>query len=332
MSVIEDIHRDHGATFTTRGGRRVVDEYGRAERTHRAVRNVAGTIELGHDIRVVTGPDRISAVETVLTTEIPREDGEGCYGFICADGTIAADALVYNADAGDRLLVFLPPGRGHVLDEHLSGATVTDATDDMAVFGVHGKQATEKIASVLSTGGGAPEPAHAFTRGSMGDEGVTVIASDGPTGEEGYSVVCSTEDAQRVFDTLLNRGLNTTQFGYRTWESLTLEAGTPLFESELSDQSPEILAGSGDDSGRRLVGLRSEAVPESSGAVLDDDGQQVGTVTRALHSPSLDEPIGFAVVAGDIDSVEIADGTVSAERATLPFYEGSQRSARCPES
>jgi len=330
MSVIEDVHDDHGATFREVGGRRVVAEYGRPERTHRAVRNVAGVIEMGYDIRVVTGPDRVPAVEAALTTEVPATDGEGCRGFVLDGGTVAAEAAVYNA--GDRLLVVLSAGQGDVLTDAVAerNVTVSDATDGMAVFGVHGGQATEKIASVLSTGGGAPEPTHTFTRGSMGDEGVTVIASDAPTGEEGYEVVCGAEDGERVFDTLVNRGLNATPFGYRTWESLTLEAGTPLFESELAGRDPAILSG-GDADGRRLIGLTCERVPEAGAAVYDDHDRQIGAVTRAVESPTLGEPIAFALVADDPAGVETPGGRVDAERARLPFVESGTQSNRLPE-
>jgi len=330
MSVIEDVHDDHGATFRELDGRRIVAEYGRPERTHRAVRNVAGVIEMGYDIRVVTGADRVPAVEAALTAEVPDTDGEGCRGLVLDGGTIAAEAAVYNA--GDRLLVVLSAGQGDVLTDAVAerSVTVSDATDGMAVFGVHGGQATEKIASVLSTGGGAPEPAHTFTRGSMGDEGVTVIAGDAPTGEEGYEVVCAAEDAKRVFDTLVNRGLNATPFGYRTWESLTLEAGTPLFESELADCDPAILSRGGAD-GRRLIGLTCERVPEAGAAVYDDHDRQIGTVTRAVESPTLGEPIAFALVTDDPAGAETPEGRVDAERARLPFVESGARSGRLPE-
>lgn len=329
MSAIEGVHEDHGATFRSVGGRRVVADYGRPERTHRAVRNVAGVVELGYDLREVTGPDRIAAVERAITADVPRSDGEGCYGFVLEDGAIAADAHVYNA--GDRVLALLSPGRGDRFDRALpdGGADSADLTDGLAVFSVHGSQATEKIASVLSTGGGAPEPAHTFVRGSMGDEGVTVVASDAPTGEAGYEVVCGIDDAERVFDTLVNRGLNAAPFGYRTWESLTLEAGTPLFESDLAGQSPAVLTQRGDEEGRRLVGLECDAVP-ASGATVYGDGVAIGTVMRALESPTLGEPIAFAMISGEPEAAETDEGRVEATETSLPFVEGRQRSQRIP--
>jgi len=332
MTVIEGIHRDHGATFADRGGRRVVADYGRHERTHRAVRNAAGTIELGYDVRIITGPDRHDALDAVVTIDVPRADGRGSYGFLLDGGAVAADAAVYDAAASDRLLVFCPPGWGGVLDEQIDrDATgefaVDDATEAFAVFGVHGSRSTETVASVLSTGS-APEPPLTFERGTMGDEGVTVVAGDGVIGEEGYEVVCAAADATRVFDTLVNRGLNAVPFGYRTFESLTLEAGTPLFDPDLRGRDPSILAGS-DGTGERLVGLAPERLPSGGATVYGSDGA-IGTVTRAVTSPTLAEPIAFGVVDGVPEAVETPDGRVGVERAALPFVEGTQRSGRLP--
>ena len=67
---------------------------------------------------------------------------------------------------------------------------------------------------------------------------MTVVRTDAPTGETGYEVICASEDAADVFDTLINHGLNAVPFGTDTWEALTLEAGTPLFDPDLEGRIP----------------------------------------------------------------------------------------------
>jgi aminomethyltransferase len=232
--------------------------------------------------------------------------------------------------------------------------TLRDASEDFAVFGVHGPTSTEKIASVLNRVG-APEPELTFVRGSMGDVGVTVIATDAPTGEEGYEVVCAADDAEEVFDTLLTRGMNAAPFGYRTWDTLTAEAGTPLFDAELAGRIPNVLGlrnaldfakgcyvgqevvskveNRGQPS-KRLAGLLPEALPEDGAAVFDGD-EAVGEITRTVESPSLERPIALALVDFELDreadlSVRVDGGEVAARRTELPFVEGSARSGRLP--
>ena len=108
MTVIEETHVAHEATFREVGGRRVVEDYGRPERTHRAVRNVVGVCEFGYGVVVVTGEDRVDYVDNAVSNHVPDEDGAGCYALLLdPDGRVDTDMYVYNA--GERLLVFTPP-------------------------------------------------------------------------------------------------------------------------------------------------------------------------------------------------------------------------------
>ncbi|MFA9502153.1 aminomethyltransferase family protein [Natrinema sp. H-ect1] len=361
MSVIESIHEDHGATFGERADRTIVDHFGRPERTHRAVRNGVGLFEPAYGVIVVDGDDRVEYVDNVVSNRVPAEDGEGCYALVLdPQGGIEVELYVYNA--GERLLLFTQPEAAEPLAEEWSekvfiqDVDIRVATDEYGIFGIHGPQATEKIASVLN-GAASPDRPLSFVRGTMGDEGVTVVRTDALTGEESFDVICAADDAEAVYDTLLNHGLNAAPFGYRTFESLALEAGTPLFHTELEGELPNVLGlrnGLDFEKGcyvgqevvsrvenrgqpsRRLVGLtlEGEAVPEGGAAVFDGDAS-VGEVTRAGESPMLEEIIALAVVDYGLESDELTvrvDGEeVAATRTELPFVEGSNRSARLPE-
>ncbi|MFB6151866.1 MAG: aminomethyltransferase family protein [Haloarculaceae archaeon] len=365
MTVIEEVHAEHGATFAERGGRRVVDHYGRPERTHAAVRRVVGVVEHVFGVLVVEGADRVEFVDDAVSNTVPAEDGEGVYALLLdPGGSVRTDLYAFNAAAADRLLLFLPPGEVRAVADDWAGKTfiqdvqITVATDDFGVFGVYGPNATEKVASVL-TDAAPPDAALSFVRGRFGETGVTVLRDDGLTGEEGYVVVCAAGDAAEVFDTLENRGQAAAPFGYRTWGTLTLEAGTPLFASELRDRIPNDLGVRNaldfekgcfvgqevvsrvENRGRpnrRLVGLRPSAVPDAGAAVVDanpGDDAVVGEVTRAAESPTLGEPVALAIVDASVaDGASVAVRVDGDERpapvADLPFVSGSDRSARLP--
>ncbi|MWG35570.1 CAF17-like 4Fe-4S cluster assembly/insertion protein YgfZ [Halomarina oriensis] len=363
MTVIEEFHADHGATFRSVGGRRVVEDYGRPERTHRAVRNGVGVCEMGYGVVEVSGEDRVDFVDNAVSNRVSSEDGRGVYALLLdPQGRITTDLYVYTT--ADRLLVFCPPERADPLAEQwrentfIQDVSIRVATSDFGVFGVHGPYATEKIASVLNHAG-APEPALTFVRGSMGDAGVTVVAGDGLTGEDGYEVICAADAAHEVFETLVLRGNNAAPFGYRTWETLTLEAGTPLFDTELAGRIPNVagvrnaldfekgcyvgqevvskVENVGQPS-KRLVGLAPESVPEAGDTVFAGD-ERVGEVTRAATGPSYETPVALAYVdfdaTSDVTAVGVLDdeGTeepVPADVVALPFVEGSVQSARLP--
>ncbi|WP_255197887.1 aminomethyltransferase family protein [Halorarius litoreus] len=358
MTVVPDAHEAHGATFAEYDGRRVVDRYHNPERTHRAVRNGVGVIEMGYGVVELTGDDRVEFVDNAVSNQVPEEDGRGVYALLLdPQGAIRTDLYVYNA--GERLLCFTPPAQaGWLADEwrentFIQDVEIREASTDFGVFGVHGPTSTEKVASVLN-GAASPEGHLRFVRGSMGDAGVTVIANDALCGEEGYEVVCTADAADEVFETLLTRGMNAVPFGYRTWNTLTLEAGTPLFDTELDGNVPNVLGlrnaldfekgcyvgqelvskieNRGQPS-RRLVGLAVDALPEAGAAVFVGDSH-VGDVTRAVDSPSREEPLALALVGYDADldgvSVRVDGDEVDASHEPLPFVEGSDTSARLP--
>jgi aminomethyltransferase len=340
----------------------VVSGYGRPERTHAAVRKVVGVIEMAYDILVITGEDRVEFVDNAVSQVVPAENGHGAYALLLTpQGRVRTDMHIYNA--GERLLVFLPPGNGASVAEDwdekpfIQDVDIEMATDQFGVFGVHGADATEKIASVFTEQ--TPGEQLTFSRGSMGDAGVTVIRTDAPTGETGYEVVCDPDDAADVFDTLENRGLNAAAFGYEARNSLTLEAGTPLFGPELDGGVPNNLGlrsavdfekgcfvgqevvSRVENRGRptkELTGLVVDGVPETGATVFEGD-ETVGEITRAIPSPTRDEPIAMALLDQDAadavgDSgrftVRIEEAEQDATVVDLPFIEGSERSGRVP--
>ncbi|ADB62331.1 folate-binding protein YgfZ [Haloterrigena turkmenica DSM 5511] len=373
MTVIEAIHSEHGAAFGERDGRTIVEHFGRPERAHRAVRNGVGLIEMAYGVVVVEGDDRLEYVDNVVSNRVPAEDGRGCYALVLdPQGGVEIELYVYNA--GERLLLFTPPSEAEPLVEDWSekvfiqDVDIRLATDDYAIFGIHGPTATEKVASVLN-GAASPDERYSFVRGTMGDEGVTVIRTDALTGEESYEVICAADAAEDVYDILETQGLNAAPFGYRTFESLALEAGSPLFETELEGTLPNVLGlrnaldwekgcyvgqevvsrveNRGQPS-RKLVGLTLEgaasdgeddedgapAVPDAEAAVFDGDAT-VGEVTRAGESPLLEAVIALAVVDYGLESedltVRVGGEEVSATVTELPFVDGSDRSDRLPE-
>jgi aminomethyltransferase len=352
MSLVGELHEAHGATFRNVGGGEVVEDYGRPKRTHQAVRNAVGVVEMGYGILEITGEDRVDYVNNIVSKDVPADDGDGCYALLLEpEGPIRADLYAYNA--GERLLLFTPLSlAAEIADEwaertFIQDVEISEATTEFGVFGVHGPKATEKVASVFSTQ--TPNRHYAFERGALGDVGATVIRTDALTGEEGYEVICGAGDAERVFDTLLTQGMNAVPFGYRTWETLTLEAGTPLFDSELRGNIPNVVGlqnavdyekgcfvgqevvsrvhNRGQPS-RRLVGVKPETTPQV-GETLTHDGTEVGTVTRAVESPSLDRPIALALVDYGFDYQD-TPLDMGATVAALPLVTGSDDSARRP--
>ena len=350
------IHTNHGATFIEREGRTVVKEYGRPDRTVLAVRNGAGVIEMGYGIIELAGDDSYTFIDNTVSNAVPQTHGHGVYALLLnPQGQINAELYIYNA--GNRILCFCPYELTEQLVEKWSGRVfiqdieIADVTDQYAVFGVHGSQSTEKIASVLN-GAGAPEPALHFVQGTMGDVGVTVVASDAPTGEEGYEVICDAETSDRVLEILLTLGLNAVPFGFESWDQLLVEAGTPQFHSELSGNIPNVvgvrnaldfekgcyvgqeIVSKVENRGRpsrKLVGIRLDIDSIPAERTIMYDGTDVGTVCSIITSPTVESVIGLGLIRSTIPpEAAVSVGTEDAAIESLPFVSGSATSARVP--
>ncbi len=358
MTQLVTVHEDHGAVFTEQGGHRIPAHYGRADRAHLAVRNGVGITEHPFDVVEITGEDRIEYVDNVVSTRVPADSGHGTYALLLdPQGRVRLDLYVFTDE--DRLYMLLPPGRADDLlvdwreKVFIQDVSFEDVTAERLVLGVHGPLATEKLASV-STGATLCEERYGFENTTVGEQTAMIVRSDDLAGEEGYFVIADAVDGIDLFDTLLTRGVGACPFGWETWQTLTLEAGSPLLDSEFEERIPNMLGlrhGLDFEKGcfvgqevvsrienrgqpnQRLVGLFVEAVPTPSAAVCDGD-EAIGEITRGCASPSLDRPIALAMVPFDHDvaalTVRVDGEDVSATVTALPFQTGSADSARLP--
>jgi aminomethyltransferase len=358
LGSLESLHEDHGATFTERGGRRVVAHYGRPDRAAQAVRAGVAIVEAATDVISITGDDRSEYVGNAISNRIPTTDGTGTYAFLLdPDGHVRTDMVLLTAE--DRLLLFTPPGEGEPLVADWREKTfiedVSFGLEEYVVFGVHGPHGTEKIASILSATT-TPETRYDFVRGELGESPATIVRGDAIFGEEQYAVVCEPEEGPTVFDSLVNRGLNAPPFGHETVDALALEAGSARFATELQGRLAndtglrdaldyekgcfvgQEVASRIQNRGRpamHLVGLSPIRCPDRGDTVLAPDGEEIGEITRALESPTLGHPIAMAALdagASPDETIEIDldQGRTDAKVTALPFVEGSDRSGRIP--
>lgn len=358
MQPLEESFERLGGTLTTVGGITVPERFRRDRRTHRAVRQGVGITRHPWGLVTVRGSDSEAFLDNTLTCSLPADTGDATYGMLLTpDGEIEVD--MYVVDTGDAYLCVTAPGTAAAMSSKLADRTfiqevaVEDVTDEHVIFGIHGPQAEVKLESVLRTGR-APQSPLSLARVAIRDIGITLLRLDGLTGEVGYLAICERTRASEVLDALVTLGAVAVPFGYRTWVALTLEAGTPLFETELHGRQPNVcgqldaaidltkgcfvgqevvarVANLGQPR-EKLVGLSAEELPDS-GAMVTIPGGRRGEVTRVASSPSLGGDIGMAVVPREAPStvtIESPTATYEAEIVSLPFVTGSATSDRLP--
>jgi aminomethyltransferase len=183
-----------------------------------------------------------------------------------------------------------------------------------------------------------------------------LVSATGYTGEDGFEIFVSSENAEELWSALLDAGgpAGLVPAGLGARDSLRLEMGYALYGNDLDEEHTPIEAGLGwitkldkgafigrgalarqKDAGpaRRLVGLRlgGRAFPRPGYRVLSG-GEQVGVLTSGTLSPSLGEGIALAYVPSDLAAagteleVDVRGKGVAARVERPPFYtQGSIR-------
>lgn len=363
---LTDLHEQLGATLTDFAGWLMPLRYGSETAEHNAVRTAAGLFDLSHMGELsVSGPGAGAALDYALVNEpsaIPP--GRARYAMICAeDGGVIDDLIVYRLDDDEYLIVANAANAAVVsqaLAQRVAGrdAVVADRTEDYALVALQGPHAVRMLAPLTDADLGAVKYYASYQAKVAGRP--VLLARTGYTGEDGFELFVSPDDAEYLWTTLSEAGAEDglVPAGLAARDTLRLEAGMPLYGNELGLGLTPFDAGLGrvvrldkesDFVGkaalaaraqapatRQLVGLTSQSrrVPRHGYDVLWD-GSPCGKVTSGAPSPTLGVPIAMAYVRPEVAaaSAETEAGSAAgalavdvrgrAEPATLvplPFY------------
>ncbi len=352
------IHEQLGATFTEFAGWQMPLRYSGDTAEHNAVRNAAGLFDLTHMGEIVIrGPRADEALDYALVAFASKiKVGRARYTMICnAEGGVLDDLIVYRR-GDEEFMIVANAANAAVVSRELADrvrgfdAEHVDASDDFALIAVQGPEAAEILAPLTTTDLGEVRYFAGYDSRVAGCD--VMLARTGYTGEDGFELFTSPEDAPTVWQALTDSGAahGLKPAGLSCRDTLRLESGMPLYGNELSAELTPFHANlgrvvrldkEGDFVGRQalapvaekpteraLVGLRSHGrrAPRHDYRVLDADGTEVGVVTSGAPSPTLGHPIAMAYVDRTVSEpgtslqVDIRGRTEPVEIVELPFY------------
>jgi aminomethyltransferase len=337
---LHDRHVALGARLVPFAGWEMPVQYEGVIPEHRAVRTDAGVFDVSHMGEIeVEGPHARDLLQSLLSNDVDRlEPGDAQYTLLTNErGGIVDDLIVYRLEPCRYLLIVNASNRdadyAWIKEREIRGSEVTDTSDECALLAVQGPRAFERLGLA---------PAKTFTW-AMGEiDGVEVMVNrTGYTGEEGCELLVMPDDAGRLWDALLERGVTPCGLGAR--DSLRLEVCFPLHGNDITPETDAISAGLGwvcaldkDFTGvaelrrikeqgpeKRLAAfvMEERAVPRQGMPILEG-----GVVTSGSHSPMLDVGIGLGYVAADLatpDSeitVDVRGRRRRARVVTKPIY------------
>ena len=307
------LHRRHvelGARMVPFAGWEMPVQYEGVIAEHRAVRADAGVFDVSHMGELeVEGPRAHDLLQSTLSNDLERvAPGEAQYTLLTTeDGGIVDDLIVYRLDGHRYLLIVNAANReadyAWLKEREITGSDVRDVSDEYALLAVQGPRAIERL--------GLP-PARTFTFAEATIDGVEVMVNrTGYTGEDGCELLCMSEDAVRLFDAVLERGVVPCGLGAR--DTLRLEVCFPLHGNDITPETDAISAGLGwacaletDFTGVDVLRRVKEEGPERRLVAFTMDEKAIprhgmpieggGEVTSGSHSPMLDIGIGLGYV------------------------------------
>lgn len=315
------------------------------------VRHQAGLLDRGDfGVLALTGRDRATFLHALVSNEIKALGaGQGCAATLLdVHGKVQVVLFVWVAE--DRIFVVTPPAMAaktaEALDHYLFSEKVAieDVSREHALVVLAGPAARATVERL--SGAVPPEKPWSHVAAKLGDTPVRLVSGDGETGEPEVWIMSPIGEASTVRRAL--EGAGARPIGREAYESLRIEAGTPLYghdvdESVLLPEIPfenllshskgcypgqEVVVRIRDRGhvNRLLRGLvvEGDAIPEA-GAAVGAGETEVGKVTSAAWSYALKRPIALALVrrqhadAGTAVSVRVGEGTVPATVVDLPF-------------
>ena len=352
------LHEQAEAIFLPYGAHiEIVESFGELDLEYAAIRKGAALMDLPQRaVIVLTGKDRLTFLHNKLTNETAKlTPGQGCYAFLLnLKGRIIADLIVLHeeqatlVDIDARLLGdFLATMEKYIFTEDVN---ILDATAQLARLSLTGPRALEVLQKLGGTGLEKLAEPFSHAKCELGPLAVTVFRQD-LAGEAGYDLIVPRAHLVTLWQ-LLNElggpdgGFNLRPIGWSAFNIARVEAGTPLYGIDITDNylpmetGPWYARGVSVTKGcyigqeivarmhahktvaRMLVGLavQSPRLP-LAGTAIFDGAQQVGIITSSTMSPMLgDVPIALGYV-------KKAFATPGAGKEVSVLAEGSREQA-----
>ena len=321
---------------------------------HNAVRTAAGLFDVSHMGEIViSGKEALNNLNRLLTNDFTSMvDGRVRYSVMCNEqGGCVDDLIVYRFNEELYWLVVNASNRQADVDwirSHVFGdVLIKDISDSIALIALQGPLSKAILLKIVSEDT-LPAKYYTFRDNVMIGGIKCLISQTGYTGETGYEIYLSNDDAPTLWNLLLesgkDKGLIPCGLGAR--DTLRLEAAMPLYGHEMDAVISPLETGlrfavkmeKADFIGKKALEERGAPMIKRIGLKITGRGiarerqdvyagdTPIGHITSGTHAPFLRYPIAMALVKAD--SVEVGSPVeidvrgrrISAEVVPLPFY------------
>lgn len=330
---------------------------------HNTVRTKVGIFDVSHMGEIwLKGREALSLIQKVSSNNAEKLSiGQIHYaGLLTEKGTFVDDMLVHKIEDNVFLLVVNASNVDKdfaFIAENSKGfdVLVENKSDVTAQIAVQGPSAAELVSKIVK---GADIPSikyYWFTYGDVFGERC-LIARTGYTGEDGFEIYISPENAPKLWLEFLEKGKDygIKPIGLGARDTLRLEACMALYGNDIDDTTTVLEADLGwilkfdkpcDFNGknillkqkeegikRKLVAfeLVEQGIPRHLMECFSEEGK-IGFVTSGTMAPFLKKPIGMAYLnikyaeVGKIFYIDIRGKKIKAQVVNKPFYKRQKK-------
>ena len=326
---------------------------------HMAVRTKAGLFDVSHRGEIICkGEDALKNLQMLLTNDFTNMvDGQARYSPMCnEEGGTVDDLIVYKYKDNVYYIVVNAANKDKdykwMLDHQFGNVTFEDKSSSIAQIALQGPKSFD-ILSKITSEENIPKKYYHCVFDAEVDGMKCIVSQTGYTGEDGYEIYLSNEDAPKMWESLMSAGeeFGLIPCGLGARDTLRLEAAMPLYGHEMDDTVDPLETGLGfavkmtkddfigkkaieakGDFSRKRVGLKvlkRGIIREHEEVYVGE--KLIGHTTSGTHCPYLGYPIAMALI--DIDYTEIGTKVdvlvrgrkIEAEVVKLPFYKKGQQ-------
>ncbi|OYD40481.1 glycine cleavage system aminomethyltransferase GcvT [Sphingobacterium cellulitidis] len=334
-TALTDVHIALGAKMVPFAGFNMPVQYSGINDEHETVRTAVGMFDVSHMGEfILKGEKALDLIQKVSSNDASKlYDGKVQYGYLPNEnGGIVDDFLTYKIDDKTYLLVVnasnIDKDWDWISKFNSEGVEMKNISDETSLFAVQGPKAADALQKLTDIDL-APMEYYSFQKGVFAGVDNVLVSATGYTGAGGFEIYVANEDAEKVWNAIMDAGkeYGIKPIGLGARDTLRLEMGFCLYGNDIDDNTSPLAAGLGwvtkftkdfvnsdnlkaeKEKGvsQKLVGFEmiDRGIPRHDYEIVDADGNKIGRVTSGTQSPSLKKSIGL----GYVDTAFAKEGT-----------------------
>lgn len=352
---LHDIHVRLGARMVPFAGFTMPVRYGSDIEEHMTVRQGVGIFDVSHmgELRL-RGSGALELIQRVTSNDASKLIvGQAQYSCLPnLSGGIVDDLIVYKMADEDYMLVVnasnIEKDWNWIRQFANEQVDMRNDSDSLCLFAVQGPKATGILQKLTPVDLQTIKYYH-FAVGVFAGKDNVILSNTGYTGAGGFEIYVRNEDAESVWNAIMEAGNpeGIRPIGLGARDTLRLEMGYCLYGNDIDDSTSPLEAGLGwitkftkdfnysdnlkrqkeEGVTRKLVGFKmsEKGIPRHHYPIKDAAGQVIGHVTSGTISPVLGIGIGLGYVAishatpGTDIFIEIRNQQIKATVQKLPL-------------